>query len=87
MRNCAVIGGGMTLGSGGIGAPVGGLVMAHGLDHFFIGLQTAFSGSPRDNVTIQLLQKMGMPSQAASLVDGGLGIAGSMGGIVAIRAR
>jgi hypothetical protein len=83
----AVIGGGMALGSGGIAAPVGGLVMTHGLDHFFTGLQTAFSGSPRDSVTNQLLQKTGMSSQAASLVDGGLSIAGSMGGIAVIRAR
>ena len=77
----------MTLFSGGIGAPIGGLVMTHGLDHFFTGLQTAFSGNPRDSVTSQLLQKTGMSSQAASLVDGGLSIAGSMGGLGVVRAR
>ena len=82
----AVIGGGMTLGSGGLAAPVGGLVMAHGMDHFFTGLQTAFSGSPSDNVTTQLLQKTGMPAQTAGLVDSGLSIAGSMGALGAIRA-
>jgi hypothetical protein len=29
------------------------------MDHFFTGLQTAFSGNPRDNVTTQLIQKTG----------------------------
>ncbi len=81
----AVIGGGMTLGSGGFAAPVGGPIMVHGMDHFFTGLQTAFSGTPRDNVTTQLLQKTGMPAQTAGLVDSGLSIAGSMGGLAAIR--
>lgn len=82
----AVIGGGIALGSAGFGAPVGGLVMAHGLDHFFTGLQTAFSGSPRNSVTHQLLQKTGMSSQAAGMIDGGLSLVGSMGGIAVIRA-
>ena len=82
----AVIGGGMALGSGGLAAPVGGLIMAHGLDHFFTGLQTAFSGSPRDNVAMQLLQKTGMSSQTAGMIDSGLSIVGSMGGLAAIRA-
>ena len=77
----------MALGSGGLAAPVGGLIMAHGLDHFFTGLQTAFSGSSRDNVTMQLLQKTGMPPQIAGLFDSSLSIAGSMGGLAAIRAN
>jgi len=75
----------MTLGTGGLVAPVGGLIMAHGMDHFFTGLQTAFSGNPRDNVTSQLLQRTGMSSQTAGLVDSGLSIAGSVGGLAAIR--
>ena len=81
----AVIGGGMTLGTGGLAAPVGGLIMAHGMDHFFTGLQTAFSGNPRDNVTTLLLQKTGMPAQTAGLVDSGLSIAGSIYGIRTIK--
>jgi len=52
-----------------------------------LSLQTAFSGDLRDSVTNQLLQKTGMSSQTASLVDGGLSIAGSMGGFAVIRAR
>ena len=60
--------------------------MAHGMDHFFTGLQTAFSGTLRDNVTTQLLQKTGIPSQTAGLVDSSLSIAGSLGGLAAIRA-
>ena len=69
-----VIGGGMALGSGGLAAPVGGLVLAHGLDHFFTGLQTAFSGNSRDNVTMQLLQGAGMSAQIAGMIDSGLSI-------------
>ena len=53
-------------------APIGGLIMAHGLDHFFTGLQTAVSGAPRHSVTNQLLQKTGLSSQTASMIDGGL---------------
>ena len=77
----------MALGSGGIGAPIGGLVVAHGADHLLTGLQTVFSGTSRDSVTNQLLQKTGMSSQTASLVDGGLGVVGTMGGLAVIRAR
>ena len=77
----------MTLSSAGIGAPLGGLVMVHGLDHFLTGLQTAFTGSSRNSVTNQLLQMTGMPSQTASMVDSILSIAGGMGGIAAIRAK
>ncbi|MFW9882521.1 MAG: RHS repeat-associated core domain-containing protein, partial [Candidatus Thorarchaeota archaeon] len=81
----AMIGGGMALSSSGIGAPFGGAVMTHGLDHFFTGLQTVFSGNRRNTVTNQLLQKTGLSSQTASMIDSGMSIAGSMGGIAAIR--
>lgn len=82
----AIIVGGMALGSGGVMAPVGGIVMAHGLDHFFSGLQIAFSGIPGDTVTSQLLQKTGMSSQTASLIDGSISIVGSLGGTAMMRA-
>ncbi|MFW9873666.1 MAG: RHS repeat domain-containing protein, partial [Candidatus Thorarchaeota archaeon] len=82
----AMIGGGVALSSIGIGAPLGGVVMTHGLDHFFTGLQTAFSGNLRNSVTNQLLQKTGLSSQTASMIDSGMSIVGSMGGIAAVRA-
>ena len=47
----------MTLGTGGLVAPVGDLIMAHGMDHFFTGLQTAFSGNPIDNVSLSSCYK------------------------------
>jgi hypothetical protein len=81
-----MIGGGMALTSAGIAAPIGGAVMTHGLDHFFTGLQAAFTGKLRNTVTNQLLQKTGISSQNASMIDSGISIAGSMGGISAIRA-
>ncbi len=65
----AMIGGGMALGSVGVAAPVGELVMAHGLDHFFTGMQTAFSGKHRATLSEQLLQTTGMSSDWASLTN------------------
>lgn len=83
----AAAGGGLTLFSSGLATPFGFAIAAHGLDHFFTGLQTAFSGNTRNTVTNQILQKTGMPPETASLVDGGLSIAGSVGGLAAIRAK
>lgn len=83
----AIIGGAMTFGSGGLAIPVGGLIMAHGLDQFFTGLNAAFSGHPNHTVTTELLEKAGMPPQFATMVDTTLSIAGSMGGLAAIRAH
>ena len=82
----ACIGGGMTLGSSGIAAPLGWPVMMHGLDQFISGLNTAFSGKHRDTLTSQLLQTTGMSVQTAGMIDSGFSIVGSMGGIAAIRA-
>jgi RHS repeat-associated protein len=82
----AGIGGGMTLASGAIAAPLGWPVMAHGLDQFITGMSIALSGNPRETVTAQLLQKTGMSPQTARLIDSSFSIAGSMGGVAAIRA-
>ncbi len=81
-----MIGGGMALGSVGVAAPVGGLVMAHGLDHFFTGMQTAFSGRHRTTLTEQLLQTTVMPAEWASFTNDVLSVSGTMGGMAIIRA-
>ncbi|MDP1609355.1 MAG: RHS repeat-associated core domain-containing protein [Chlamydiales bacterium] len=81
----ASIGGGMTFVSGGVAAPLGCLVMAHGLDQFFTGMNLVFAGSLEDSVTSQLLQEMGFSPYVAGLIDNGLSIVGSMGGTAAIR--
>jgi RHS repeat-associated protein len=82
----AGIGGGMTLASGAIAAPLGWPVMAHGLDQFITGMSVALSGNPRETVTAQLLQEIGLSPYAAGLIDSSLSIAGSMGGVFAIHA-
>lgn len=81
----AGFGGGMTLVGGGFTAPVGWPIMAHGLDQFFTGINTIFTGRANDTLTSQLLQKTGLSPQIASMFDGGLSIAGSMGAAAGIR--
>lgn len=49
------------------------------------GMNRAFSGRYRYSTTNQLLQKTGMSPQTADLVDGGLSLAGGMGGTAAAR--
>jgi hypothetical protein len=55
----ATIGGTMTFGTGGILAPLGWLVMAHGFDQFVTGVNTAFSRRYQYSTTNQVLQKNG----------------------------
>ena len=80
------VGAGMTYGSGGILAPIGWALMAHGLDHTITGMNTSITGRPRETVTAQLLQKTGMSSRTAGLVDDGVSMIGTMGGAAAMRA-
>ncbi len=82
----AGIGGGMTLASGAIAAPLGWPVMVHGLDQFFTGMSAVFTGGLEDSLTSQLLQAAGLSSYSAGLIDSSLSIVGSMGGIAAIHA-
>ena len=51
----AGIGAGMTYATGGTTAPFGWPVMAHGLDHFFTGIETAWSGVSRETVTSSII--------------------------------
>lgn len=81
----AGFGGGMTYASGGLAAPAGWAVMAHGLDHFFTGVRTAVTGRYSDTATSQLLQKTGMSASTANLIDSGISIGGSVWGGAAIR--
>src|SRR5262249_36533942 len=63
----AYMGGAMALASYGTAAPVGFAIMTHGLDHFFTGLQTVWSGEHVETATSQLLQKTWMSSETAEL--------------------
>lgn len=84
----ASFGGGMTFATYGAAAPFGWPVMAHGLDQFITGISTVFTGTPRDTLTSQLLQKAGMSHQTANFVDSGLSMGGSLGSVYFIqRAR
>ena len=80
------IGVGLTWGSGGMLAYFGVGLSAHGLDHFFTGMNTTISGNFTDTATNQLLQKAGMSYNAASNTDAFISILGSMGGTAALRA-
>jgi len=74
------IGAGMTYASGGLAAPLGWVVMTHGLDHTITGCKAFISGEHVDSATQQLLQKSGMSHNAASTTDAALGFAGSLYG-------
>lgn len=83
----AGLGASMSLLTSGCVAPVGFPIMAHGLDHFFTGMNTAITGMPKATVTSQLLQHTGMSSQTAGLMDTGLSLVGSVGAAGVIRAN
>jgi len=69
----------VSIGSGGLAAPGGLALMAHGLDHYFTGMQTAFSGTHRDTVTVQALQGLGLSHNVSELVDTGISVGGGVG--------
>lgn len=81
----ASFGGGMTLATYGVAAPLGWPVMAHGLDQFITGISTAFTGRPRDTLTSRLLQKTGLSHQTANFIDSSLSIGGTTGGAAVVR--
>ncbi len=76
----------MTLNSAGALTPVGFAIGAHGLDQFFTGLRTAFTGYSHSTVSEHLLQKTGFSQQNASMVNDCISIAGVLGGTAVIRA-
>lgn len=81
----AGVGAGMTYVTAGAAAPVGWPVMAHGIDQFFTGLQTAITGEYRDTVSSYLLQQTGMSRENATFVNDCISVAGTVGGTAAIR--
>lgn len=80
-----MVGAGITGLSEGIAAPIGFGIMAHGFDQTFTGLQTMFTGVHHKTATSQGLEMTGMSPQMANLFDTSLSMAGSMGGIAALR--
>ena len=75
----ASAGGLATLSSGGLVAPIGWPVLAHGLDQFVAGISTVITGRHSVTLTEQLLQTTGMPSEWASFTNDVLSIGGTMG--------
>lgn len=69
----------MTIASGGLGVPLGGITTAHGMDHFWTGLQTLLSGNPKNSMTHQLLRNMGGSEQLSRWIDTGIGLSASSG--------
>ena len=70
----------MTYTTGGIAAPIGWLVLSHGMDNFFTGMEAMMTGVPRDTFTSNLIQRTGVSRDTANLVDTGISLAGSMAG-------
>ncbi len=81
----ASAGGLVTLGLGGLAAPIGWPVLAHGLDQFITGISTVIAGNHNATVAEQLLQTIGMSSEWASFTNNVLSIGGTMGGTAIIR--
>ncbi|MBM3208644.1 MAG: hypothetical protein FJZ57_08650 [Chlamydiae bacterium] len=75
----------MTYATGGLAAPAGWAVMAHGLDHFVTGMRTVINGKYTETATSQLLQKTGISSDTANLIDSGLSIGGTAGAAAIIN--
>jgi RHS repeat-associated protein len=74
------LGGGMTYATGGLIAPVGWAMMAHGLDHLITGMKTIINGRQKETATSQLLQNTGMNPEQAAFLDQNLNLFATMGG-------
>lgn len=79
------VGAKMLLLSAGTAAPLGWPIMAHGLDHFYTGMNTVFSGMPRQTMTSQLIQQTGISPQNANLIDNGISIFVTIGGAAYVK--
>jgi hypothetical protein len=78
-------GAGMTFQTGGLAAPLGWPLLAHGLDQFSTGMYTAFTGNPRYTLTNHMLQTTGMSPQTAGMLDDGISLFGTLGGTAALK--
>jgi RHS repeat-associated protein len=76
----ASMGGMMTLESGGLAAPLGWPMMAHGLDQFCAGMNTALTGRYHYTASEQLMHRAGASPGMASFANGTLSLGGAMGG-------
>lgn len=65
-------------------APLGWALMAHGFDQSLAGAYLLCTGESRSTLTSQLLQKGGLASHHAELIDGGIAIFGTLGGAVGL---
>lgn len=66
----------LMLSSGGLGGALGWSMMAHGADHFFTGIKTAFLGEKNSTATSYLLQEMGLSSSSADFFDSAFSLGG-----------
>jgi len=72
--------------TGPLGMVAGGMMVAHGFDHFQNGCHQAVYGQSRNTVSSQLLQKAGVSTSTADLIDNGVGMFATMGGSAATKA-
>lgn len=66
-------------------APLGWVLMTHGLDQSLAGVRLLWAGERQSTLTSQILQKGGLSSHHADLVDSGISIFGTAGGAGALR--
>ena len=72
----------MKIGMGTLGVcpPLGGFLIAHGIDNFQTGMNQAITGHYHDPLTVQLFEKTGMSHNAAHLTNDFMGIIGTLSG-------
>jgi hypothetical protein len=71
---------GMTFATGMMAAPIGHVVVVHGLDHFTTGLYSVITGKNKNTATNLALQAAGLPPETAGPVDVALSFAGTLKG-------
>jgi hypothetical protein len=70
------VGYGMTFASGLVAAPIGHVVVVHGIDHFTTGLYSVITGKHKMTATNLALQSAGVPPETSGAVDASLSIVG-----------
>ena len=73
-----------SIGTGLIGtpfAPLGAFLMLHGADHMATGFRSLTSGQHARTLTTSGLMQMGLSESSASMIDAGIGVVGSAGGV------
>lgn len=72
LSQCAVGGG---LAATGVGFVPGMALSSHGIDNYVTGFNQCWTGKFQDSATAQLLEKIGMSKESASLADNAVGLA------------